>query len=82
MDNTSDKTHLVDAHEEHIREDTKEEEIFYDVNENTIFEEEVENIHPDLDHNLTSPIMRSGLITFHQNYPNNFIDKPEDLCHY
>ena len=39
MDNNNDETHLIDAHEEHIREDPKEEEILEDVNENTISEE-------------------------------------------
>ena len=39
MKNNNNETHLIDAHEEHIREDAKEVESFEDMNENTLYEE-------------------------------------------
>ena len=40
-------------------------------------EEELDNIHPDVDNNFPSPTMNSGLMTVHNIYPENFIDEQE-----
>ena len=38
MENTNYDAHLVDAHEENMREDTEEDELFGGFNENAIYE--------------------------------------------
>ena len=55
---------------------------FDDTNGNLITKEELENIHPYLDHNLPSSTKNSGLMTVHHNEPENFIDDPEDFIQY
>ena len=37
-------------------------------------EEELGDIHPYLEHSFPSPIINSGIMNVHHNYPNNFID--------
>ena len=83
MDNTTDDTHLIDAHEEIYILDAEKEEIFEYLNENTITEEELEeleNIYTYIDHNFPSPTIKSGLMNTHNNDPDNFIDDPEYFC--
>ena len=82
MYNENNSNRLVDAYEEHIREYSEEEGIIDDVNYNTIYEEELENIHPDLDYNFPSPTMNKVLMNIHHNDPDNFIDKPEYFRQY
>ena len=52
------------------------------MNENIISEEELENIYPDIDHNLPSPTMNSYFMTSHHNNPKKNIDNPEYFLHY
>ena len=82
MDNTHGDTHLIDTHEEHNREGAEEEGFFEDANENTTTEEELENMHLDLDHNFLSPIMNPGLITAHNIDPEKLIGDPGYFCQY
>ena len=56
--------------------------MYEDVNKNTLTEEELENIHPDLDNNFPPQTMNSGLITVNPNDPYTFIDDPEDFSQY
>ena len=51
-------------------------------NYDLITEEEFEYICPDLDNNLSSPTMNSGIMTIHQNDTENIIDDPEVFCQY
>ena len=60
-----------------------EQEIFYkDRNDYLITEEELENIHPDLDQNLPYLTMNSDIISIHYNDTENIIDDPEDFFQY
>ena len=80
MDSINDGTHLIDANNNHKRGDNDEEEHVEYVNDTTLTEEEIEdleNVHPYLDHNFSSPTINSGLMTVHHNIPENFIDNPE-----
>ena len=47
-----------------------------------ITEEELENIHPDLDHNFPSTTADSGLMTVFHNDLEKFIDDPGDFPQY
>ena len=47
-----------------------------------INEEELGHIHPDIDNSFLSPTMNSGIMTIHQNDPEDIIDDPEDFCQY
>ena len=47
-----------------------------------ITEEELENIHPGLNHNFTSPTMNSGTKTVHHNDPEKIIDDLEYFRRY
>ena len=47
-----------------------------------ITEEELEHIHPDLNHNFLSPTMNSGLMIVYHNYPERFVADPDDFCQY
>ena len=76
------KINLIDAHEEHNIEDAEEELLFEDTNKITITEEELEKIHPYLDHNFQSPTMNTGTITVHYNDPEKFIDNTKYFCQY
>ena len=76
------KINLIDAHEEHNIEDAEEELLFEDTNKITITEEELEKIHPYLDHNFKSPTMNTGTITVHYNDPEKFIDNTKYFCQY
>ena len=50
--------------------------------EKKITEEELENIHPDLNHNFPSTKINSGLMTAHHNDTEIFIDDLEDFFQY
>ena len=50
--------------------------------EKKLSEEELEHINSDLDQNISSPKINSGLRNAQHNDPHNFIDDPEDFCQY
>ena len=62
--------------------EVKQDELYDKKNDDFITEEELEHIHPDLDNNFPSPKMNSGIMTIHQNNPENIIDDSEDFCQY
>ena len=71
------KNHLIDTQEQNIDNNEAEQDEFYDdKNDDLITEEKLEHIHPDLDNNLPSPTMNSGITEIHQNDPENSIDDP------
>ena len=80
MDNKNDENDHINAHEESIREDDEKEQLFEDINENKITEAELENIHLNINQNLPLLTMNSTLMNVHHNYPENFIDDPEEFC--
>ena len=45
-------------------------------------EEELEQVHPDLDNKLPSPTMNSSLMDLYHNELDNFIDNLEYFHHY
>ena len=53
--------------------------LYDETNDELILERELEHIKPNLDNNFPSPTMNSGIMTIHQNDPENIIDDPEDL---
>ena len=59
--------------------EVEKDELYYVTHDEFITEEELEHIHPYLDNNLPCPIMNSGIMTIHQNDPENIIDDPEDF---
>ena len=56
--------------------------LYEEKNDDLITEEELKKIHPDLNHNFTSPKMNSGVMSINHNYPENIIDDTEDFCQY
>ena len=56
--------------------------MFNDVVDNIIHQEELEQIKPDLDHNLPSTTMNSGIMNIYHNDSENFIDDPEYFLQY
>ena len=83
MENTHEDTYLIDAQEQDMKKNDAEQDKFYeDTNDDLITEEELENIHPGLDHNFTSPTMNSGIMSIHHNDIEKIIDDPEDFCKY
>ena len=77
MENTHDYTHLIDTKEQN-KEDSEDEqeEWFEEKNGNKITEEELESIHPDLNHNFLYPTMNSGIINVNHSDPETLIDDP------
>ena len=70
MENSHEYNHLIDTQEQNIEyAEVEKEELFEEKNENKITEEELKNIHPDLNHSFPSPTMNSGLMTVHNNDP-------------
>ena len=61
-----------------VNNEVEPDEFYDDTNDDLITEEELEHIHPDLDHNFPSPKMNSVIMTIHQNDPENIIDGPEN----
>ena len=59
--------------------EVEREELYEYTKDDLIAEEELENIHPDLDHNFPYPTMNSVIISIHHNDPENILDDPEDF---
>ena len=62
--------------------EVKQDELYDDTNDELITDEELEHIHPDLNKHFPSPTMNSGIMTIHQNNPENIIYNPEDFSQY
>ena len=62
--------------------DVEQYELYEYTYDDFITEEELKDIHPELDHNFPSPTMNSGVVSIHQNDPENIIDDPEDFQQY
>ena len=63
-----------------VNNEVEPDEFYDETNDDLITEEELEHIHPDLDHNFPSPTMNSGIISIQYNYPGKIIDDPEDFA--
>ena len=58
MENTNEDTHLIDTQEKDMENNEFEEvELYKNTNDDLIIEEELEHIHPELNHNFPSPTM-------------------------
>ena len=58
MKNTYKDTHLIDTQEQDTENNQVEQDEFYEeTNDDLITEEEIEHIHPDLDHNFPSLLL-------------------------
>ena len=60
-----------------VNNEVEKDELYYETHDEFITEEELEHIHPDIDNNLPSSKMNSGIMTIHHNDPENIIDDPE-----
>ena len=60
--------------------EVEQDDFYEDINDDLITEEELKNIHPDLNHNFPSPTMNSGIMSIHHNDPENIIDDTDDFC--
>ena len=65
-----------------VNNEVEPDEFYDETNDDLITEEELEHIHPDLDHNFPSPTMNSGIMTINQNDPEKIIDGPKDFHQY
>ena len=70
MEHTYEYTHPIDTQEQDMENNEVEQDDFYeDINDDLITEEEIKNIHPDLNHNFPYPTMNSGIMSINHNYP-------------
>ena len=83
MEHNHENNHLIDTQEQDMGNNGFKQDSFYDkTNYEFITEGELENIHPDLDHNFPSPKMNSGIMKVNQNDPENIIDGPNYFHQY
>ena len=57
-------------------------ELYEETNYDLITEEELEYIHPDLDHNFLYSTMNPDIMSIHRNDNENIIDDPEYFFQY
>ena len=80
MENTNKDTNIIAILEQNIENaEVEQEQFFEDTNKIKITEEELKNVHTELNQNFPLPKMNSNLVIVHHNYPENFIDDPEDF---
>ena len=62
--------------------DVEQDKLYEEIDDDLIIEEELEIIHPDLDHNFPYPKMNLFIMSIHHNDTEKIIDYPEDFCQY